>query len=219
MNAALVMRDRETDSWWSIITGDAIGGLLDGTPLKEMSVTVKAQWRDWKQRHPDTVVLSVDGKEHDDRDPYGRYFSSEKGFGDLTTRDDRFAAKEPVYAFQFHGTPYAVSHGDITGGAVFSIDEGFDVFFYREPGSSMFASTLAYVSRRRDDSSRFVKKAGNWIDRVSGVELSAQDGLPVNPEWKVDGNVDDDPELGRLGGFDTFWYIWSATHEGVVVLE
>ena len=28
MKASLIMRDRETDSWWSIVTGDAIGGEL-----------------------------------------------------------------------------------------------------------------------------------------------------------------------------------------------
>ena len=28
LDASLVMRDRETDSWWSIMTSDAIGGDL-----------------------------------------------------------------------------------------------------------------------------------------------------------------------------------------------
>ena len=36
MSASLVMRDRETDSWWSIMTSDAIGGQLDGADLEEL---------------------------------------------------------------------------------------------------------------------------------------------------------------------------------------
>jgi hypothetical protein len=36
MQATLVLRDRETDSWWSIMTSDAIGGELDGTDLEEL---------------------------------------------------------------------------------------------------------------------------------------------------------------------------------------
>ena len=37
MDASLVMRDRETDSWWSIMTSDAIGGELDGVGAGRVS--------------------------------------------------------------------------------------------------------------------------------------------------------------------------------------
>ena len=63
-DASLVMRDRETDSWWSIMTSDAIGGALDGADLEELPYGEKATWGDWKRRHPETTVLSVDGVEH-----------------------------------------------------------------------------------------------------------------------------------------------------------
>ncbi len=62
MHAALVMRDKETDSYWSIMTGDAIAGDLKGTPLEEWPLGEKAQWGDWSARHPDTLVLSVNGE-------------------------------------------------------------------------------------------------------------------------------------------------------------
>jgi hypothetical protein len=34
-NAALVMRDRETDSWWSVMAGEAIDGEMTGEPESE----------------------------------------------------------------------------------------------------------------------------------------------------------------------------------------
>ena len=80
MNACLVMRDRETDSWWSMMSGMAIGGEMDGHPLVSLPAGEKILWGDWKSRHPDTRVLSVDGSEHDPRDPYEPYFESGEGF-------------------------------------------------------------------------------------------------------------------------------------------
>ena len=51
--ASLIMRDRETDSWWSIMTSDAIGGELVGTDLVELPRGEKVTWKDWRRRHPD----------------------------------------------------------------------------------------------------------------------------------------------------------------------
>ena len=42
MKASLVMRDRETDSWWSIMTSTAIGGALQGAELVANSVEERA---------------------------------------------------------------------------------------------------------------------------------------------------------------------------------
>jgi hypothetical protein len=52
LHSALVMQDKETDSYWSIMTGDS---------LAELPLGVKSQWKDWVASHPDTVVLSVEG--------------------------------------------------------------------------------------------------------------------------------------------------------------
>jgi len=100
MDASLVMRDRETDSWWSIMTSDAIGGELNGADLVELPKGEKTTWKDWRQRHPDTLVLSVGGEEHVENNPYDNYFSSDSGFRDIAARDDRLETKAPVFTFQ-----------------------------------------------------------------------------------------------------------------------
>ncbi len=66
------MRDRETDSWWSIMTSRAIGGPLDGAQLVELPVSTKSTWGQWRRAHPRTLVLSVDGVEYVESNPFDR---------------------------------------------------------------------------------------------------------------------------------------------------
>ena len=218
LNAALVMRDRPTDSWWSIITGDAIGGELDGTPLKEIAVGEKIKWGEWVRRYPQTKVLSVDGQQHDFRNPYDHYFASSRTFRDNKTPDTRLSQKESIYAFQLDGTAYAVPHSKIEGGAVFRLGNGREIFLHREPGSEIFASTFAYVSEYDGEKSRFVIKNNRWSDERAQTKFSAQTGFPS--VWRGEGEDKPTPAtLVRLNGFDTFWYIWSSTHEDVAILD
>ena len=115
LDASLVMRDRETDSWWSIMTSDAIGGTLDQTRLTELPVGEKAQWRDWRARHPTTKVLSIGGVQHVENNPYDNYFDSEETFRGLTVADERLPPKENIYSFHRDGVPYAVPHSAYAG--------------------------------------------------------------------------------------------------------
>ena len=72
--SSLVMRDLETDSWWSIMTGDAIGGELEGTRLEELPVGEKVRWEEWRRRHPDTLVLTLRDMEHWPRNAHGNTY-------------------------------------------------------------------------------------------------------------------------------------------------
>ncbi len=63
INSSLVMQDRETNSYWAIMKGEAIAGLKKGTELAELPLGKKMKWKRWKRKHPDTLVLSVNGTE------------------------------------------------------------------------------------------------------------------------------------------------------------
>ena len=210
MNAALVMRDRETDSWWSIMTGDAMGGPMEGTPLTELPTGRKMTWGEWKALYPHTKILSVNGREHDVFDPYERYFSAAEGFRGTSTPDGRLPDKEAVFVFKLDSLPYAVSHSTIEGGKVFEIG-GREVFLYRSPGDPVYASTAAYISSVTGGS-RFVEESGRWKDRATGIFFSRRTEFASENR-----TADTAPEA--LGGFDTFWYIWSSTHENVYLLD
>jgi hypothetical protein len=52
----LVMFDRETDTLWSQLLGEAVRGELIGTKL-EFVPSWMMTWEEWKALHPDTVAL------------------------------------------------------------------------------------------------------------------------------------------------------------------
>ena len=108
MSASLVMRDRETDSWWSIMSSDAIGGELNGADLTELPVGVKTQWGDWVEQYPETLVLSVAGEEHTANNPYDNYLTGEGTFRGLEVDDQRLPPKAPIYSFHVAGHAVAV---------------------------------------------------------------------------------------------------------------
>jgi len=196
MQASLVMRDRETDSWWSIMTSDSIGGELEGTDLEELPFGEKTTWGDWKRRYPETLILSVDGVEHVENNPYDNYLTSDGTFRGIEVDDDRLPAKESIFSFWLLDLPFAATHRAIDGGKIYPIDglEGRVVFLHRVPGSSMSASSTAYL-----------------VDQAVADELDAGALLE---------HIQDHPDVAeRLNGFDTFWYSWVAINRESRLLD
>jgi len=194
LQASLVMRDRETDSWWSIMTATSIGGQLDDTRLTELPVGRKMTWGEWVAIHPDTKILSVRGQEHVRSNPFDSYFRSDETFRGLVVEDKRLPAKEPVYVFHLDGGAFAAAHSSFEGGHIF--DLGVDdraVLLYREPGLSFYASSEAYL----------VPGASAGRSTAALLERSRSG----------------DPATERLNGFDTFWYSWVAVNQNSALLE
>lgn len=189
MSASLVMRDRQTDSWWSIMTSDAIGGPLEGTDLRELPVGEKTTWGQWRRRHPDTLVLSVNGAEHVERNPYDSYFGSEQTFRNLAVADDRLPAKAPVYSFWLGGKPWAAPHEVFAGGRLFEIGEtGRRLLLYRRPKAPIYESSEAWL-----------------VDAADAARASPRRLAERLRDSKVAGEP--------IAGFDTFWYTWVAVQE------
>ncbi len=197
MEASLVMRDRETDSWWSIMTSTAIGGAMAGADLVELPLGEKTTWRSWKERHPDTLVLSVHGREHERLNPYGSYYASEGTFRGLKISDHRLKPKAPIYSFWLRGKPYAASHASFEGGKIFAPKglAGKRLLLYRPRGASMFESTRAFVVAAETASGTAEPEA--LVERIDAGEASAE----------------------RLPGFDTFWYSWISVNKNSLLLR
>ena len=103
----LIMYDRETESLWSHILGQAIGGEFAGTQLEFIPV-LHTDWKTWKERHPETLVVSpaLFG-----RDPYESYYASARegviGRGPISgggpERGDDIHPKEYVIGVRLDG--------------------------------------------------------------------------------------------------------------------
>lgn len=204
MNATLVMQDIETDSYWAILKGESIAGEFKGTKLKELPFGKKTMWKNWVKENPDTIVLSVDGRE-DGHPGYQRYFSSPKGFRGSVATDARLRTKEPIFAFHWQDQSYAIPHSAIEGGKTFDLGE-IKLFLYRPKGAAIFHSTIVYQSVN----SSFNNVNGIWVHETSGCKFNLEGE-------RFDGNEEACPQ--RFEGFDTFWYNWSLNNPETKLLQ
>lgn len=198
------MQDQETDTYWSIMNGEAIGGKMRGTKLAELPVGEKMQWRDWYKKHPETVVLSVDGEEDVEKNHYDNYFNSGDGFRKLQAQDKRLKTKEPIFAFQFKDRKIAIPHAAFFGGKIFDLGDA-SLFLFRQKSDAIFASTRAFLT----DKNSLKQIDGLWMDSKTGCRFDRNTG-------KFTGATNNCPQT--FNGFDTFWYTWSLINKDTEVL-
>ena len=204
-HASLVMQDKETDTFWSLMTGEGLSGELKGQRLQELPVWRKVQWKDWVADHPETLVLTVP-VQHIERNPYEKYFSSDRGFRGAEASDNRLPTKEPIFAFELDGRPYAVPFGGFQGnGATFRAGNR-AVFFHRPTDVEVFHSSSAFTVT----SGSFVLRDGVWVHDESGATFD-----PASGGFAGDGAE----TVAPLSGFDTFWFNWSMVHEDSEILK
>lgn len=97
-----LMYDAATKSLWSTLTGTPVVGPLvgKGIVLKPLYL-VTTTWGEWRRRHPDTQVLSLDtGYERDYSEgaAYRDYFATQRLMFNVPKLDDRLANKAEVLA-------------------------------------------------------------------------------------------------------------------------
>lgn len=98
-----LMYDHQTLSLWSALSGEPVAGKLvdKGISLKVLPV-VRTTWGEWKERHPQTTVLSLNtGFARDyNVEPYKDYFQSSETMFPVPEEDHRLAAKEFIFALR-----------------------------------------------------------------------------------------------------------------------
>ncbi|MFB6174256.1 MAG: DUF3179 domain-containing protein [Halobacteriales archaeon] len=198
LNSNLVMYDRATERWWPQVLGTSIMGPWSdrevARSLRERRL-VWTTWKRWRERHPDTEVLTRDTgyARNYGSDPYGAY-TPRKGyyalrsgpFGDPLFPNERFEPKRIVLGARTPEGAAAfpkdvlrengVMAGTIGDTPVVAIhDPGLDTgYVYRNPGERSF------------------ERSG---DRIEGPEgTHAPDALP----------------LERVHTFDAMWFAWAG---------
>lgn len=203
--ASLVMMDKETDSYWSLMEGVSLAGDYRGTRLLELTSGAKTQWKEWVALHPDTLVLSIDGIEHEPVNPYDNYVTAETSYRGAEAADRRLPTKTSIYSFEIDGRAYAAPFSAFEGGRVFEIGE-VRVFLHRPVGVSVFESTAAFVGGE----GAFRQEEGAWVHRPSGASFDAKARQWVGGEGT---------NVVKLEGFDTFWFNWSMVHPETEILD
>ncbi len=104
-NSDVLLYDRETESLWSQIMGQSISGERVGMSLVALPIS-HTNWGVWRNRHPDTLVLSDDtGFERDyQRNPYAGYEKSRHTFFSVNNKaPDTYHPKEIVVGLGING--------------------------------------------------------------------------------------------------------------------
>lgn len=118
----LVMYDRETNTLWTQVDGQARGGSLNGQTL-QIVPSVHATWKEWKTLYPTSVVLRKQGEV---RTPYETYYRDSGRFGitGRRLRDNRLPGKARVIGVRTADTAMAFAEDDVRAAKLIETDVG-----------------------------------------------------------------------------------------------
>jgi hypothetical protein len=192
------MYDRQTDSLWSQLLGEAVAGPLMGTKL-EFLPAFQTTWSEWKAQHPESLALQKGY--FGNRDPYTQYYASgQTGVIGTTNNDYRLYEKEFVvgvehedYAVAF---PFSVlneepvvnyQNNDIALLVVFNANSGTGVVFDRSIDDQILTFEPIDGLKLRD-----IETQSTW-DGLNGLAI----------EGSLEGK-----ELKRVKSTSSFWFGW-----------
>jgi len=199
----LVLYDRQTETFWAQLSGEAIAGPLVTEVLDRLPADI-VTWEAWQHSHPDTLVLSREtGYERDyDHDPYGPYKESPYVYFETTFTDERLHPKADVIGLMVEGATKAYPRELFTQQPLLH-DElgGVPVLLVQDAHSQMIRA--------------FDRRVG---ERVLQFEMEG-DGLRdlgTSSLWSFEGEALKGELAGRqlreLSLIPTFWFAWVAYH-------
>lgn len=107
------MYDAATKSLWSTLMGKPVIGPLVGKEIALKSqYVVTSTWGEWKTRHPDTTVLSLDtgyNRDYDEGVAYKKYFATQDLMFAVPKLDSRLRNKDEVLAIRYGNARLAIA--------------------------------------------------------------------------------------------------------------
>lgn len=209
-----LMYDRETQSLWSTIEGEPVIGPLVGKGIRLPSrAVVTTTWGEWRQRHPDTKVLSLATgfvRDYSEGAAYRDYFATDELMFTVPELDDRLANKAEVLALDLGtsdgGMPGMGSsdHAPLAISAEFLADN--PVWHGEQGGHSFVVFTDASGANRvyQSGDTRFE----SWDLGVLATDVDGVRWIVSEDELQSE----DGRSLPRLPAHRAFWFGWRAAH-------
>ena len=214
-NSDLIMWDRQTESWWQQITGEAIVGELTDTMLTFLPANM-ISWVDFKESFPDGQVLSRDtGHVRDyDRPPYTGYDSlDQRPFLYSGPLDDRLLPMERIVGIDVGESAVAYPFSLFQSVPVVNDSVGGQdiVIFYAPETRSAFQGRAAYEDN-------VVGSTAVYDPNLDGEKLTFElrDEMLVDAqtgsEWNIFGVATSGPLSGKslqpVIHANHFWFAW-----------
>jgi len=200
-NNALVMYDRETNSLWSHVSGAAIRGPLQGKRLTMLAATPRVTWAAWRRLHPNTLALSVNGRQDVAFDTYADYHADAGRTGLFAVRrpDRRAQPKEMVLGVALGPASKAYRHAFLRKRRLVSdVVGGTPVLVWFDPGSG---ATAVYARPAA------APEGGFRLDGDVMIASGAGDRRWQAATGKALGSG---PDLKPLPHTNAYWFGWVA---------
>ena len=216
-NSDLIMWDRQTESWWQQLTGNAIIGQLAGKKLRILPSSIIA-WSDFKAAHPQGKVLSKKTgylRRYGDNPYVGYDRADTPPFLFDGKLDDRLQPKERVLAVTIGEVSAAFPFGVLRSERVVSYTlNGQEMVILFKPGarSALGAQSIAdaadvgatgvFDPNLDGEKLRFRVEGEHFVDRETGSV------------WNILGEAIDGPLAGKkltpIVHANHFWFTWAA---------
>ncbi|MEM7582739.1 MAG: DUF3179 domain-containing protein [Acidobacteriota bacterium] len=199
-----LMYDRRTQSLWNTIWGTpVIGPLAEQDIALERRSVVTTTWGEWRRRHPDTQVLSLDTghqRDYGEGVAYRAYFATDELMFTVPDVDRRLRNKAEVLALIFDDhpdQPLAISAKFLKKNPLHHEQVGevpFVVLTDRSGANRVFATGGRRFASWDQDRIAVDEEGVRWT--MDEDQLTAADGAT----------------LARLPGHRAFWFGWYSAY-------
>jgi hypothetical protein len=197
-----LMYDQATQSLWSTMRGEpVVGPLVDQGIVMESEPIVTTTWGEWKRRHPDTTVLSLNTghtRDYGEGVAYQQYFATDELMFNTPFNNDDLDNKQEVLGLRFPGAPgdqLAIDTAFLAENPIYTADVGFQqiVIFTDSSGANRVYDPQGVSFASYDGDDRIIDADGvEWI--LTEDALTTEEGRT----------------LPRLPAHRAFWFGWHA---------
>lgn len=194
-----LMYDKTTQSLWSTFLGEPVVGPLVGKNIQLSTLPIETtNWGEWRKRHPNTKVLSLETghtRNYDEGEAYKDYFSHDNLMFPVARLDERLPNKARVFiprAANYEQQPLAISVAYLKRKGIYQDQiAGQNIVIVTEPNGA----SRAYAIHQEQFKSY---KKGILKDSKDQEWQITQEAL-IGPK----GN-----RLLRLPAHESFWFAW-----------
>jgi len=196
------MYDHQTESLWHNLTGEPVVGTLthSGIQLKTLPVVI-TRWRDWRAKHPETLVLDIEtgfDRDYGLGKAYSEYFASPETMFPVSPRDSRHPTKSYVFALEVRGEAKAYPLAILERERIIN-----------DSLAGVNVVLVAGTSRRTVRA--FARGAHSFkVGADPGVILDEKTGSVWQVKEDALVQTRTGERLRRLGGHVSYWFGWYA---------
>ena len=212
-----LMFDAATKSLWSSISGTPVVGPLVGSGLRLTALpVVTTTWGEWRRRHPDTTVLSLDTgfeRDYSEGAAYRAYFSTDALMFDVSKHDARLPNKAQVLVLRLEDAagaaprrPIAISAQFLLAHRVYPVADVTPklIVVTDSTGANRVYEARDYRFARTDGDDRVIDSDGRaWTVTENALAASFDSSLT----------------LPRVPAHRSFWFGWYAQHPDTTLVN